>query len=288
MSDSHGGHATPSFRVGELTWAVESDDATIVAEVTDLYRACRRARHGAPAVTFSIVGAEGERAGAVRVCRNGAVVRDRLSRDLAVAYVVWALNGEFVAHADGAVLLHAGAVASTGSAIVVSGAEGAGKSTLTAALVRAGFEYVTDEVVALDDVTGDIAPYPKPIVLERGSWPLFGELGAPTTSRGHDDDQWLVAAHRIGPGRVASGSCRARLLVFPRYDPHASFEAAPMARAEAVIAIATESFNIRGRSPGALDVVARLVRACACYSIAYADAHEAASVVVQLFADAVP
>lgn len=60
---------------------------------------------------------------------------------------------------------HAGVVAANGAAIAFPATSGGGKSTLTAAGVLAGFEYVSDEALCLARESGRVLPYPKPIEL---------------------------------------------------------------------------------------------------------------------------
>ncbi len=76
----------------------------------------------------------------------------------------------FVAeHAPHRVFVHAGVVGWQGRAIVIPGRSFSGKSTLTAALVRAGATYYSDEYAVLDKA-GRVYPYNKPISLrEEGS-----------------------------------------------------------------------------------------------------------------------
>jgi hypothetical protein len=72
---------------------------------------------------------------------------------------------------SGRVFVHAGCVATaTGSAILLPGYSSAGKSTLVAALLRAGAVYYTDDYAPLDG-EGLVHPYPLPLWLydpERG------------------------------------------------------------------------------------------------------------------------
>jgi hypothetical protein len=60
------------------------------------------------------------------------------------------------------VFIHAGAVAVDGIALVLPAASLAGKSTLVAALVRAGAAYLSDEYAVLDR-DGRVIAYPRPI-----------------------------------------------------------------------------------------------------------------------------
>ncbi|MEJ7582719.1 MAG: hypothetical protein WKF43_01285 [Acidimicrobiales bacterium] len=62
------------------------------------------------------------------------------------------------------VFVHAGAVAVDGRAVVLPGRSEAGKSSLVAALVGAGAEYLSDEYAPLDGA-GLVHPYPQDIRL---------------------------------------------------------------------------------------------------------------------------
>ncbi|TGV75989.1 serine kinase, partial [Mesorhizobium sp. M2D.F.Ca.ET.145.01.1.1] len=53
-------------------------------------------------------------------------------------------------HQRGLLVLHASAIAVTGRGAIFMGDKGAGKSTTASALIRAGHDLLTDDVVALD------------------------------------------------------------------------------------------------------------------------------------------
>jgi hypothetical protein len=63
--------------------------------------------------------------------------------------------------------VHAGVVGWRGRAIVIPGSSFSGKSTLTAALVRAGATYYSDEYAVIDS-RGRVLPFARPLQL-RGS-----------------------------------------------------------------------------------------------------------------------
>jgi hypothetical protein len=71
------------------------------------------------------------------------------------------------------IFVHAGVVAWRGKAIVLPGRTLTGKSTLTAALVRAGATYYSDEYAVLD-FRGRVHPFARPLSLrqENGAQPL--------------------------------------------------------------------------------------------------------------------
>lgn len=70
-------------------------------------------------------------------------------------------------HAPHHIFVHAGVVAHRGRAIVLPGLSFSGKSTMVAALVRAGAVYYSDEFAVLD-AQGFVHPYGKPLSLRNG------------------------------------------------------------------------------------------------------------------------
>src|ERR687892_681966 len=108
---------------------------------------------------------------------DGHLVRQGIDPRVAVATVIWRLNaiaGESTEH----VVLHAACVAGpSGGAVLLPGGPGVGKSTLTAASLRAGLSYLSDELAAVDRRTGTITPYAKPLGLS-------AELLVPASSLG--------------------------------------------------------------------------------------------------------
>jgi hypothetical protein len=77
-----------------------------------------------------------------------------------------ALRRYVAEHAPDRVFVHAGAVAHRGRAIVIPGSSFSGKSTLVAALVRAGAAYYSDEYAVLDE-HGLVHPYARPLSIRQ-------------------------------------------------------------------------------------------------------------------------
>jgi hypothetical protein len=86
-----------------------------------------------------------------------ADVFDRFESDLRL------FVGEYAPHR---VFVHAGVVAWKGKAIVIPGRSYTGKSTLVAALVRAGATYYSDEYAVFDS-KGRVHPFAKPLEIRR-------------------------------------------------------------------------------------------------------------------------
>ena len=80
-----------------------------------------------------------------------------------------------LASASGLVLIHAATVLRDGLALLLVGASGAGKTSLTLALLDAGWALGSDDVAALDPATGLIRPFPKPLGIRDPSlWRALG------------------------------------------------------------------------------------------------------------------
>ena len=71
------------------------------------------------------------------------------------------------------IFVHAGVVAQYGRRALLPGSSFTGKTTLVAALVRAGATYYSDEYAALDS-DGLVHPYPKPLSTRDGKPPTTG------------------------------------------------------------------------------------------------------------------
>jgi hypothetical protein len=119
------------------------------------------------------------------------------------------------------IFIHAGAVEWRGRAIVIPGKTFTGKSSLTAAFVRAGARYLSDEY-ALIDAAGRVRPYLKPLSLRLNGGTQKAvdvpveELGGKAVKRAVPVGCVLVTSYREGsrwrPRRLTPGETVLALL----------------------------------------------------------------------------
>ena len=99
----------------------------------------------------------------------------------------------------GFAVLHAGAVAYAGRAWLLAGPSGAGKTTLTLALLERGFPLLSDDFAPLELATGLVYPFPKSLGVREG--PGHDSAARLTVQRGraalHASD-WEPAALPLG------------------------------------------------------------------------------------------
>jgi hypothetical protein len=133
-------------------------------------------------------------------------------------------------------LLHTGAVAHDGRAVLFPGASGTGKSTMVGACLRRGFDYLSDELVAVEQDTGHVTGWARPLMLTpwaRGALGL-GPDGPRTAPVSGPAPKEAVPHDRLGATAVAAavpvahvvelrrGAQRTRLLRRPGGDVLAS------------------------------------------------------------------
>jgi hypothetical protein len=192
---------------------------------------------------------------------------------------------------DCVLALHAAAVTLNGACAVLAGVAGAGKSTLTAGLLAAGFRYAADDTVLLADRPTAIFGVTLPLGVKEGSWSLVGErwptlLEEPIRRRGDGRlvRYWLPpASHRHATGHTP---LRARALFFPRYRAHAPTLETPLRRAEALVKLAEAGYDVPSQLNG--DAVAELLEwlgTVHCRELVYSDSGEAVARVAAALAD---
>jgi hypothetical protein len=187
---------------------------------------------------------------------EGRIVRQGVDPAVAAATVVWRLNG-IATESSAHVLLHAACVARpAGGAVLLAGGRGAGKSTLAAACLGAGFAYLSDELVAIDRRTGALVPYPKPLVL---------------------DAERLVPASALG--RVATVPVVPTAVVFPRYEPGVPVTEVPLEPGWALATLAAHATNGAALGATALAWLAGVALACPAVQLTHGDARAAVAAV---------
>jgi hypothetical protein len=131
----------------------------------------------------------------LRISRSSNVddIFDRFESDVRL------FVGEFAPHR---VFVHAGVVGWKGKAIVIPGRSYSGKSTLVAALVRAGAIYYSDEYAVFDS-KGLVHPFAKPLeIREEGGYTqarvTVGELGGKSGTKPLPVGMVLMTGYKRG------------------------------------------------------------------------------------------
>lgn len=254
-----------------------ADDPLLDAYLARLYAAFPRAEHADH--EYAVCPKDD---GRFELLVDGSPAGEVERPEFLVSTLVNHLNRQAAAEAEH-VLVHAGGVEADGVAIVLPAHMESGKTTLTTGLVRVGFRYLTDEAVAIDRATRTIVPYPKPMSLDPGSWALFPELepDEPFASDGYKETQWQIPPGAIRPDALG-GPCRARFVVFPKYEEGARTELVPLSRAEALVEIAKNTFRFNAEGRPTLAVLAEVIRETEVYRLPNGSLDEAVACINRL------
>jgi hypothetical protein len=143
--------------------------------------------------------------------------------------------------------LHAGAVLRNGQCILLPAVSGNGKSTLTAALSTAGYEYLTDDFAILTAPPIRVRAVPLGIGLKEGSWsvladriPTLTELPIHVRADGKRIRYLPMASKAAHDEPVA-----VRALVFSEYRPAGETTCRPIRPADALMRLSTAGYDTR-------------------------------------------
>lgn len=189
-------------------------------------------------------------------------------------YLDWAANWAIGLDRREYLQVHAACVSRDGEGLILAGAPESGKTTLAAALLLTGWQYLCDEFALLHPDTAELQPYPKALSIKQPSFALLRSLRPrlplSTAVRRERVRVASLPAHRLRADAVGE-PCRVRLIVFPKVVGGAASELRRISPAEALFRLNQQSFNGIDYGVGAIDLFERLVRSADCYAMTSGD-----------------
>jgi hypothetical protein len=167
--------------------------------------------------------------------RDSALLESSNDLELVLQRLESELHFAVASHARSSLFVHAGVVGWQGKAILIPGRSMSGKTTLVAALLRAGAEYYSDEYAVID-AQGQVHPYPKP-------------LGLRTPGNGPRRATRLQSVSR----RVGTRPLPAGMIVSTSYSPGARFAPVVRGPSRGLMVLVANTVVIRQRPRFALD-----------------------------------
>jgi hypothetical protein len=140
------------------------------------------------------------------------------------------------------IAVHAAVAARGDECVVFPGLSGNGKTTLSAALMHAGFRYFTDEVAIIERGAHRVVPIPVALRVKEGAWPVIAPLFPGFDQRPFNvliDGTRMrflnpgIGSFPVNPEERSS----VRALVFPNYSPEEKTTISPMSRIGALRAL---------------------------------------------------
>jgi HprK-related kinase A len=196
-----------------------------------------------------------------------------LPAEQAFAMLEWGMNWCIASQAHHYLLLHAAVLERGGKAVILPGDPGAGKSTLTAALMLSGWRLLSDEITVIDRDDGLLVPLARPVSLKNRSIDIVRAFDrqAVLGDVAHDTHKGTVAHLRPSDDSVARMAQKARPahIVFPRWKDGAEVSLKPRPKADAFMHNATHAFNYSLLGRLGFELNAALIDACNCWDFEY-------------------
>ncbi|MBT7067031.1 MAG: bifunctional fucokinase/L-fucose-1-P-guanylyltransferase [Verrucomicrobia bacterium] len=172
---------------------------------------------------------------------------------------------------DSGTAFHAAALATDNRAIAFPGMMQQGKSTLTAGLVVAGWQYMTDEFMVIPHATSTALAFTRPINLRAPTLKLFAPLART------DSADELRLDHALGclvhPALLGAGGTLSKAplaaIVFSSYAPDTAFTLQRLTAAQAGLALMACLVNARNLPGHGFDEITRLARTIPAYRMTY-------------------
>jgi hypothetical protein len=189
---------------------------------------------------------------------------------------------------DFLIAIHAAALSLGNGCVVFPGNCGVGKTTLSAALIKAGFKYFTDDTAILDRKTRSVVAVPVSLRIKEGSWETVEEMfqqSLSVTVHGSNDGRkirYLAPPEgRFAQGMVVGNIVKA--LVFPEYSPESRTSIQPISRLDAVHRLQECGYDV-GACLNKAKVVELLdwIKDVDCYEMSICSLSEATSIVRRL------
>ena len=282
---SHRLLTTRIVAVGGLAFGVETDDPALAARFDRLLAAFPAAVTADPVVvSVRAVAEPGGRGVRYASSVDGELIAETATAGEQEYHVLRVLNRRALDADAGHLHVHGGGVARDGRAVALVGRSGSGKSSLTAALVRGGWDYLTDERLAIRPDDARIEPFPRPLTLRPDMWTRFTDLVPSGADPGGDRTRVEVAPSDLG--RVApfvphelGGVC------FPDLTPDSATALESIGTAaECVEHLAASCHDLDRLGCEGLDVLARWAARAPAWRVRASEPTTAATLVEEAFA----
>lgn len=145
----------------------------------------------------------------------------------------------------GLIVIHSAGVEDlSGNAMLLVGRAGAGKTTLSTDLTMRGFAFLGDDLVAIDRITREALPLPRPPAFKGTVHTQTGlsDRWRPPDWLTLDPAPFMVPAASLGP--LATRPIPIGRLIFPRYSADSSGSARLLSTAEAVAATGEQTHSL--------------------------------------------
>jgi HprK-related kinase A len=270
------------FEIGPFVVRVRSRLDSIARHVAEMYESHLVSTSAFADLHFSVDAPKSARSffrKQVNFCFDDEYPFKPLPYDQARPFFEWGLNWCIATTAHQYLIIHAAVVAKGNRCAMIPGRPGAGKSTLCAALVAAGWRLLSDEMALIHMDDGQIWPVPRPVSLKNASIDII-------RARSKDihigpsfiDTHKGTVAHLRPPLESAEAMhvpARAAWVVFPHYEAGTALSTNSVGACQTTLKLADDSFNFPLLGKEGFELLSDVAFGCDAYELHYSDLDEA-------------
>lgn len=198
--------------------------------------------------------------------KDGEKIVARATRKYAMERLDSTIRLTVAEFAVGRVFVHAGVVSLKGKALLIPARSFRGKTTLTAALVKRGALYYSDEYAVLDK-DGFVHPFARPLSIR-------GEI---------DDFKQIDYAVETLGGTAGTEKIPVGMVLITEYKPNGKWKPKKMSSANGIIELINNTIPIRNNPQFSLEVLNRVANRAVFYKSKRGDVFESADLILDFF-----
>lgn len=206
---------------------------------------------------------------------DGTIPFAPLPYSQSLAMFEWGLNWCIGTQAHNFLVIHSAVVERGGRAMLLPGPPGAGKSTLCASMVVAGWRLLSDELALLSLDDGMVYPVVRPVSLKNESIAIMRRRApeAVFSAPMRDTAKGTVVLMKAPAASIAAGTepSRPAWIVFPRYQAGADTELKPFSKAAAHLRLGEQGLNYSIHGARGFELLADHLDRCDCFTLSYSD-----------------
>lgn len=282
---SHRGAFVTHRRVGDYSFRIRGDDAELFSLCDAIYPNSEWSGGDGKAPLYRLVREPG---GTVAAFSSRRLLRRARHASRLLVPLEWWITYDILDSSPDKLHLHGGGFRYGKDAVLLPGAHGAGKTSLTLEALYRGAQIYSDEILIVDPVKNTLLAHPRCLVVKEPGMRLFPHLRGLYRSRspqkvGRSVMVWYVNPREIEPNYLGSPA-PCRWLIFPRFRKGSVTKITPVSELDAVGRLLPCIFTFYQNTGAALSGVAALARQCRAYELRFGDLRRGFDAIERLLA----